>query len=380
MRVSNRKAGIYHPLGDITVANGVSCEILGRLQTQSHVGVALQIQCTLCRLRGLFDLGGSECLGDRDARRTAQRRPKGLEIALRVVAGVQVAPMHTKDLVHGRAAAGIRRGNKTRVAAAAGAVARDVPSIISRRRSDRGKGLLTRITPRLSRLTSTLIPRRRWCRRTHDVYTAEDPLALNAVHAFHFYALVHTVAATRLSSGNTARRRLITSPEDCSFQLQVELFRELVKILDGCGNEEEEEEDGDKEPPEQEVDAVLAAALANSKALGKAIEYIRVLKNREARLGAGDRTCRRPQLLGERKREWVVRFDGGALGDVDADEGRRTRTKTITTTTAYESGKGGAKPKPERKPATPVLEGAKKTNATARAAFMFTAYQLFQRE
>ncbi|KAJ6486697.1 hypothetical protein C8R45DRAFT_902713 [Mycena sanguinolenta] len=127
------------------------------------------------------------------------------------------------------------------------------------------------------------------------------------------------------------------------------------------------------------VDGVkVARKCSKANVLGKAVEYIRVLKNRETRLSrelAGLKTLLNGlvggrELLEEWEREWTARFGGpetdevsesGAPADAEADEGddddddsdeegARKRKKP----------KVDAKPKPERKPAAPPVEGGEK--------------------
>ncbi|KAJ6499511.1 hypothetical protein C8R47DRAFT_291778 [Mycena vitilis] len=134
------------------------------------------------------------------------------------------------------------------------------------------------------------------------------------------------------------------------------------------------------------VDGVkVARKCSKANVLGKAVEYIRVLKNREARLArelAGLKTLLGGlvggrELLAEWEREWTARFggpetdevsEGGAPADEDAeedddesdaDDGARKRKKPKVV---------AEKPKPERKPAAaaPPADGEKKKRGRPR--------------
>ncbi|KAJ7668988.1 hypothetical protein B0H17DRAFT_1142262 [Mycena rosella] len=132
------------------------------------------------------------------------------------------------------------------------------------------------------------------------------------------------------------------------------------------------------------VDGVkVARKCSKANVLGKAVEYIRVLKNREARLArelGGLKTLLGGlvggrELLHEWEREWFARFggpetdevgDGGGTVEEDADEdeeesdedgaGRKRKKPKVD-----------PKPKPERKPAAaPAADGEKKKRGRPR--------------
>ncbi|KAK7014156.1 BHLH domain-containing protein [Favolaschia claudopus] len=135
------------------------------------------------------------------------------------------------------------------------------------------------------------------------------------------------------------------------------------------------------------VDGVkLARKCSKANVLGKAVEYIRVLKNRELRLArelAGLKTLLSGlvggrELLGEWEREWVARFggpetdeitsEGGAPAEEDGEddeddsdeEGSARKRKRAKTDDK-------PKAKPERKtPVAPAVEGEKKKRGRPR--------------
>ncbi|KAJ6571887.1 hypothetical protein B0H19DRAFT_1131768 [Mycena capillaripes] len=141
------------------------------------------------------------------------------------------------------------------------------------------------------------------------------------------------------------------------------------------------------------VDGVkVARKCSKANVLGKAVEYIRVLKNRETRLArelAGLKTLLGGlvggrELLHEWEREWAARFggpetdevsEGGAPADEDAEEdeedsdaddggaGRKRKKPKVAAAAAADS----VKPKPERKPAAPPpADGEKKKRGRPR--------------
>ncbi|KAF7318201.1 BHLH domain-containing protein [Mycena chlorophos] len=133
------------------------------------------------------------------------------------------------------------------------------------------------------------------------------------------------------------------------------------------------------------VDGVkVARKCSKANVLGKAVEYIRVLKNREHRLArelAGLKTLLGGlvggnELLREWEREWTARFGGPETDEIiestvtideeaddeddDSDDdgaGRKRKKPKIVPE---------VKPKPERKPAPPVVEGEKKKRGRPR--------------
>ncbi|KAF7291849.1 BHLH domain-containing protein [Mycena indigotica] len=132
------------------------------------------------------------------------------------------------------------------------------------------------------------------------------------------------------------------------------------------------------------VDGVkVARKCSKANVLGKAVEYIRVLKNREHRLSrelAGLKTLLGGlvggnELLREWEREWTARFGGPETDEVgenipideEADDeeeesdddgsGRKRKKPKVSIET---------KPKAERKQVTPVVEGEKKKRGRPR--------------
>ncbi|KAJ7054363.1 hypothetical protein C8F01DRAFT_1063722 [Mycena amicta] len=132
------------------------------------------------------------------------------------------------------------------------------------------------------------------------------------------------------------------------------------------------------------VDGVkVARKCSKANVLGKAVEYIRVLKNREHRLArelAGLKTLLGGlvgghELLREWEREWTARFGGPETDEVgestmpvdeeaddeeddsDEDGGRKRKKPKVVPE---------PKPKPDRKPAAPAVEGEKKKRGRPR--------------
>ncbi|KAJ7715534.1 hypothetical protein B0H16DRAFT_1805229 [Mycena metata] len=142
---------------------------------------------------------------------------------------------------------------------------------------------------------------------------------------------------------------------------------------------------GDASDPEDHIDArgfvngvKIARKCSKANVLGKAVEYIRVLKNRERRLTReleGLKTLLRglvgrTELLGEWEREWVGMFGGGGEqdeagvqdgdeeGESDDEGGGGEGKKRKKAKVAVEA---APKVEVERKPAAaPVVEGEKK--------------------
>ncbi|KAJ7743193.1 hypothetical protein B0H16DRAFT_1463831 [Mycena metata] len=153
---------------------------------------------------------------------------------------------------------------------------------------------------------------------------------------------------------------------------------------------------GDASDPEDHIDArgfvdgvKIARKCSKANVLGKAVEYIRVLKNREKRLTReleGLKTLLRglvggTELLGEWEREWVGMFGGGERDEVGVEDGGNANEDDAEDDDDGESDdEGGAgrkrkkakvepaapKVKVERKPAVPVQEGEKKKRGRPR--------------
>ncbi|KAJ7484601.1 hypothetical protein FB451DRAFT_1436539 [Mycena latifolia] len=147
----------------------------------------------------------------------------------------------------------------------------------------------------------------------------------------------------------------------------------------------------DDDGPEDIVDArgfvdgvKVARKCSKANVLGKAVEYIRVLKNREARLArelGGLKTLLGGlvggrELLHEWEREWVARFggpetdevgDGGAPGGDDDGDDDDEESDEDGAGRKRKKPKVDAKPKPERKPAAaPAADGEKKKRGRPR--------------
>ncbi|KAJ7637038.1 hypothetical protein FB45DRAFT_454025 [Roridomyces roridus] len=143
----------------------------------------------------------------------------------------------------------------------------------------------------------------------------------------------------------------------------------------------------DDDGPEDIVDArgfvdgvKVARKCSKANVLGKAVEYIRVLKNREARLSrelAGLKTLLGGlvggrELLHEWEREWCARFggpetdelsDNNATPEEDDDE---DESDDDGTGRKRKKPKTESKPKLERKAPAPVVEGEKKKRGRPR--------------
>ncbi|KAJ7698877.1 hypothetical protein B0H16DRAFT_1836989 [Mycena metata] len=128
------------------------------------------------------------------------------------------------------------------------------------------------------------------------------------------------------------------------------------------------------------VDGVkVARKCSKANVLGKAVEYIRVLKNREKRL-TRELEGLKTLLRGLWEREWVGAFGGGERDEVGVEDGGNGNEDDADEDEEGESddeGGGGRKrkkakvePAPkvkvERKPAAPVQEGEKKKRGRPR--------------
>ncbi|KAK7046782.1 BHLH domain-containing protein [Favolaschia claudopus] len=133
------------------------------------------------------------------------------------------------------------------------------------------------------------------------------------------------------------------------------------------------------------VDGVkVARKCSKANVLGKAVEYIRVLKNRELRLTrelAGLKTLLSGlvggrELLAEWEREWAVRFGGPETDEITSENGGGAAEEDGDEDEDDSDDEGSArkrkrakldpKPKVERKPPAPVVEGEKKKRGRPR--------------